>query len=114
MINAQISKFSDDIGSKIMNYASKIRKTTLGKLNTLNSRLKEAKPVLTNEIVICSVYRLRYDLREMNEYNFKNMPFLWNIEKGVIKSFWKENVLSFDKMFRKYEKELQANTFVRH
>ena len=54
-----------------MAYASKIRKTTASKLNLLNERLKNALKILTNEVVICSVYRLRYDLREMNEYNFR-------------------------------------------
>ena len=71
-----------------MNYSAKIRKTTSNKLNTLNERLKEAKQILTNEIVICSVYRLRYDLREMNEYNFKKLKFLWNVRKDIIEQFW--------------------------
>jgi uncharacterized protein YjaZ len=88
LIFTQIQKFSDDIGDKIMNYSAKIRKTTSNKLNTLNERLKEAKQILTNEIVICSVYRLRYDLREMNEYNFKKLKFLWNVRKDIIEQFW--------------------------
>ena len=91
-----IESFSKMIGGIIFNYNKTIRMSTRKKLQSLNYNLNNSK-FLTNHIVVCSVYRLRFELRKMNERNFQKIKFLWNMEKEKLRNFWKDGVVNFDK-----------------
>jgi len=91
-----IESFSRTVGFIILEYNKTIRLSTRKKLQNLNYNLTNSK-FLTNHIVVCSVYRLRYELRKMNERNFEKIRFLWNMEKEKLRVFWKNGVVDFDK-----------------
>ena len=88
--------FCKMIGGIIFNYNKTIRLSTRKKLQSLNYNLNNSK-FLTSHIVVCSVYRLRYELRDMNEKNFQRIKFLWNMDRGKLRNFWKDGVVNFDK-----------------
>ena len=91
-----MNSFCSLIGNIIFNYNKTIRLSTRKKLQSLNYNLNNSK-FLTSHIVVCSVYRLRYELREMNRKNFKKIGFLWNMDREILKKFWKDGVVNFDK-----------------
>ena len=84
------------MGQIILEYNRTIRLSTRKKLQNLNYNLNNSK-FLTNHIVVCSVYRLRFELRRMNERNFEKIRFLWNMDKQKLRVFWKNGVVDFDK-----------------
>lgn len=99
-----IDSFCRTVGQIILDYNKTIRQSTRKKLQNLNFNLNNSK-FLTNHIVVCSVYRLRYELRKMNERNFEKIRFLWNMEKEKLRVFWKNGVVDFDKDYELSEFE---------
>lgn len=93
---ASVESFCKLVGGIIFNYNKTIRLSTRKKLQSLNYNLNNSK-FLTSHIVVCSVYRLRYELRDMNEKNFQKIKFLWNMDREKLRSFWKDGVVNFDK-----------------
>lgn len=90
--------FSLNLGNLILDYHFEIRNSTTNQLKGLDSSMKLSK-FLTPHIVIASVFRLRYELRQENDHNYKKMAFLMNTDKDLLHNFWKSAVLHFDKVF---------------
>ena len=105
-----INNFCSIVGTNVMRYHQTIRMGTRKKLQTLNSKLNETK-FLTTHVVICAVYRLRFELKQMNELNFKKISFLWNVDRSVLKDFWSQSVRHFDKDFENMHRKPQFVSF---
>ena len=82
----------------ILAWSLKIRSATRRKLQELDQNLKEAK-ILTSHIVISSVYRLRYELREMNEMGLGTAEYFADADQRLFRRFWRESVINFGKSY---------------
>ena len=69
-----------------MDHFKHVRDYTKAKLLQLNRRMEKAK-MITNHVVVCSVYRLRYELQQENENNLQKHMFLQNVDKKVLIEF---------------------------
>lgn len=109
----EIQKLNKQNYHLITKYYHKVRFQTRRKLKKLENMLHNSR-FLTKHVVVSSVYRLRFELRQSNEESYSKFQFLWSVEKSLMKSFWREAVLNFDKDFLKEEWEFKEKIVIKY
>lgn len=92
----KLRRFFASLGRYILEYFFEIGRDAQNELQQLEKGLKKSK-ILTSQIVVACVARLRHSLQAQNRSNLKRIAYLMHVDARVVQAFWKAALLNFDK-----------------